>query len=122
MAQLPRIRIVVVDDQPLVRRGLVMRLALENDLSVVGEAHTGGEALDLIAQLHPDVVLMDVAMPGMDGLTAVETLHAAHNPTRVIILTIHDDPVMRARALAAGVAAFIGKHEPTERLLSAIRN
>jgi DNA-binding NarL/FixJ family response regulator len=115
------IRLLLVDDQPAVRRGLEMRLVLEPDLLVVGEASNGKEALALGQILSPDVVLMDIEMPEMDGITATAALHTAVPQTAVIMLSIHDDATTRARAQAAGAVAFVEKRGTAEGLLVAIR-
>jgi len=115
------IRLLLVDDQLAVRRGLNMRLLLEPDIHVVGEASTGAEALALAGQLQPDVVLMDVEMPGMDGITATAALRAAAPQCAVVILSIHDDVSTRTRAQRAGAVAFVVKRGTTEALLAAIR-
>jgi DNA-binding NarL/FixJ family response regulator len=112
--------ILLVDDQPAVRRGLHMRLILEPDLRIVGEAGDGASALELAAALDPDVVVMDVEMPELDGLAATASLRTVSR-CGVVILTIHDDPETRRRALVAGAHAFIGKHEAVEALPAAIR-
>jgi DNA-binding NarL/FixJ family response regulator len=104
-------RILIVDDQPAVRFGLKMQLALEPGWAVVGEASNGEEALLLAGKLHPDLVLMDVRMPGMDGLVATERLLAQQPDCRVVILSIQDDCDTRARADAAGAGAFVAKTE-----------
>ena len=116
------IRLLLVDDEASVRRGLRMQLSLEQDVAVVGEAGDGEAALALVKELRPDVVVMDVNMRGMDGITATETLCQELPGTRVVILTLHDDTATRNRAEAAGARAFIGKHESCERLVSAIRS
>src|SRR5437763_16909226 len=85
------IRVVLVDDQPLVRQGLRMRLALEPDISVVGEAGDGATALSLAQDGSPDVVVMDVAMPGMDGIAATAALRRLAPRIAVVIHTLHDD-------------------------------
>ena len=115
------IRVVLVDDQPAVRVGLRMRLALEPDVTVVGEANDGKTALDLVTALAPDVVVMDVAMPGMDGVTATTRLRSLAPLSAVVMLSIHDDLATRQRALTAGALAFVGKHEAGEALPDAIR-
>lgn len=118
----PVIRLLLVDDEVAVRRGLRMQLELEPDVEVVGEASDGSGALDLIERLRPDVVLMDVRMKGMDGLQTLEALNARGPRTAVVMLTLHDDAITRAHAFAAGARAFVGKHEPSEALVDAIRN
>ena len=115
------IRLLLVDNEPRVRRGLRMRLDLEPDLTVVGEAADGTEALRLTDQLRPDVVLMDVTMPGMNGIRATEALHPITARSAVVIHSFRDDVATRARALAAGAFAFVGKHETADALLAAIR-
>lgn len=115
------ITLLVVDDQPAVRAGLRMRLALEPDMSVVGEAEDGEAAVRRAAELRPNVVLMDIEMPGMDGLAATAALRDVQPQTAVVILSLYDSAVMRARAASAGAAAFIAKHEPGEALVEVIR-
>ncbi len=115
------IRVLLVDDQPAVRRGLLMRLHLEPDIQIVGEASTGREALHLAQSLAPDVMLMDVEMPEMDGIEATAALRLAASQSAVVILSIHDDAQTRGRAQAAGAVAFVEKRGATETLLAAIR-
>jgi len=115
------IRLLLVDDQPLVRRGLGMRLHLEPDMQIVGEASTGREALSMAQALSPDVVLMDVEMPDMDGIEATAALRATASTSAVVILSIHDDPQLRVRAQAAGAVAFVEKRGTIDSLLAAIR-
>lgn len=115
------IRLLLVDDQPAVRRGLGLRFHLEPDLEVVGEASTGSEALALAQTLTPDVVLMDIAMPEMDGIEATAALRRVVPQSVVVILSIHDDAQTRGRAQEAGAVAFVEKRGTTETLLSAIR-
>jgi DNA-binding NarL/FixJ family response regulator len=114
------IRVLLVDDQPAVRAGLRMRLALEPDLMVVGEAADGREAVAMVAELAPDVVVMDVDLRGADGIAVTATL-AASGRRPVVVLALRDDPVTRECARAAGAAAFVAKHETDDRLLAAIR-
>ncbi|MBO0876543.1 MAG: response regulator transcription factor [Pseudonocardia sp.] len=116
-----KIRLLLVDDQPAVLRGLRMRLGLEPDLLVVGEAESGAQVRGLIDSLHPDVVLMDVEMPGPGGLDAMAVVHAMHPALPVVILSFHDDIETRARAWVAGAAAFVAKHELEPVLLRTIR-
>jgi DNA-binding NarL/FixJ family response regulator len=115
------IRLLLVDDQSTVRRGLVMRLHMEPDIQIVGEASTGREALRLARDLKPDVVLMDVEMPEMDGIEATTALRLAVSQSAVVILSIHDDAQTRGRAQAAGAVAFVEKRGATDSLLAAIR-
>src|SRR5215470_15617241 len=115
------IRLVLVDDQPSVRQGLRMRLTLEPDITVVGEAGNGREAMTLVQQLAPDIVLMDVEMPEMDGIAAAAALHASTPRSVVVMLSVHDDVSTRGRAQAAGAAAFVNKSGVVEVLLATIR-
>ena len=115
------IRLVLVDDQATVRQGLKMRLLLEPDITVVGEAGSGKEALALVPKLKPDVVLMDIEMPGMDGITATSALQRIVPQSVTVMLSIHSDNVTRTRAHKAGAKAFVEKLGSTEVLLSAIR-
>lgn len=115
------ITLIIVDDQPAVRAGLRMRLALEADMQIIDEARDGSEALDIVARLRPDIVLMDQEMPHKDGLTAARELQALAPDSRIIMLTIHDNDASRKRARTAGVAAFVSKLAEDEVLLYAIR-
>jgi DNA-binding NarL/FixJ family response regulator len=115
------IRLLVVDHQPSVRRGLKMRLALEVDLEVVGEAGDATEAIPLARVRRPDVILMEVEMPGASGISATETLRAVAPNSAVVIFTLRDDAATRERARSAGAAAFVAKHRTEEELLAAIR-
>lgn len=115
------IRVLLVDDQAHVRVGWRMRLSLEPDILVVGEAADGREAVELAADLKPDVVLMDVEMPIMDGITATDHLKEGSGACAVVVTSIFDNAESRARAQAAGAAAFVGKQEPIDTLLAAIR-
>ncbi len=115
------IRLLLVDDQLAVRRGLGMRLALEPDMLIVGEASNGREALTMAQTLSPDVVLMDVEMPTMDGITTTVALRTTVPQSAVVILSIHDDVLTRTRAQTAGAMAFVEKSGTTEALIVAIR-
>ena len=115
------IRVLLVDDQSIVRRGLRARFHLESDLLVVGEARSGREALTLAQVLIPDVVLMDVEMPEMDGIEATAALRLVVPQSAVVILSIYDDAQTQKRARAAGAVAFVEKRGATETLLSTIR-
>ena len=115
------IRVLLVDDRSAVRTGLRIWLSLEPDLEVVGEASDGAEAISLARALHPDVVLMDVEMPGVSGIAAIATLRRVAPHSTVVIFTLYDDAAMRARAREAGATAFVAKHQTEETLLAAIR-
>jgi len=109
-----------VDDRQAVRRGLRIWLALEPNLEVVGEAGGAAEAISLTQTLHPDVVLMDVEMPDIDGISTTAVLRSVAPECAVVILTLHDDTTTRARAREAGAEAFVAKHEMEETLLAEI--
>jgi DNA-binding NarL/FixJ family response regulator len=116
------IRVAVVDDQALVRRGFAMMLGQQPDIEVVAEAGTGIEAVEVTRRLRPDVVLMDIRMPEMDGLTATAALLGeADWPLRILILTTFDPDEYVYRALQAGASGFILKDIPPEELAPAIR-
>jgi DNA-binding NarL/FixJ family response regulator len=119
--EVPMIRVLLVDDQAVVRRALRVRFHLEPDLEVVGEASTGSEALTLAQTLTPDVVLMDIEMPEMDGIEATAALRRVVPQSAVVILSIYDDAQTRGRAQAAGAVAFVEKRGATDALLSAMR-
>lgn len=113
--------VLLVDDQPALRQGLRLRLAIEPDIAVIGEAGDGQAAVDLAGTLAPDVVVMDITMPGMDGIAATRALRDAMPTSAVVILTLHDDIATRNQALAAGAVALVAKHQPSNDLLAAIR-
>ena len=115
------IRVVLADDQPLVRAGLRMILGAEDDIEVVGEAADGAEAVRACAELAPDVVLMDVRMPEVDGLEATRAITAAGEAPRVLVLTTFDLDDVVYDALRAGASGFLLKDAPEERLTTAIR-
>ena len=115
------IRILLVDDQSNIRRGLRMRLGIESDMEVVGEATTGEAAVETATALQPDVIVMDVEMPGMGGIAATRTVRAAVPACSVVMLSLYDDSATRALARSAGAADFVAKHSMGESLLGAIR-
>ncbi|NEB07943.1 response regulator transcription factor [Streptomyces coelicoflavus] len=115
------IRLLIVDDQELIRTGFRLFLQTQHDLEVVGEAADGHEALDRAAALRPDVVLMDVRMPLMDGVEATSRLTASNSSPRVLILTTYDLDEYVFGALRAGASGFLLKDASRDRLLEAIR-
>jgi len=115
------IRVVVADDQPLVRTGLRMILTAEPDIAIVGEAADGRAAIAVCAELRPDVVLMDVRMPDVDGIEATRVITAVDEPPRVLVLTTFDLDEVVYDALRAGASGFLLKDAPEERLTTAIR-
>ena len=115
------IRILLVDDQALFREGLHTLLSVQPDLQVVGEAGNGEEALRQAAALHPDVVLMDLRMPVLDGVAATRRLHETQPDSRVIMLTTFDDDEYVFEGLRAGAVGYLLKDVPSEKLIEAIR-
>jgi DNA-binding NarL/FixJ family response regulator len=115
------IRVVLADDQPLVRAGLRVLIADTPGIDVAGEAATGDEAVRLAGDIRPDVVLMDIRMPGMDGIEATRMITAGEDATRVIILTTFDDDDYVYGALRAGASGFLVKDMVLEDILTAIR-
>jgi DNA-binding NarL/FixJ family response regulator len=115
------IRILLADDQPLLRTGFRMVLGAEDDLDIVGEAGDGADALELSRRLLPDVVLMDIRMPRMDGVAATKAIVDARLPVRVLILTTFDLDEYVVGALRAGASGFLAKDVPAEDLVMAIR-
>ena len=115
------ITVLLVDDHPSVRRVLRSRLELEADLQVVGVAADGGEALRKVDQCDPDVVVLDVEMPVMDGLSVAAQLRAEGRRIRAVVLSVHDDQATRTRAREARVDQFVSKRSGAEPLLEAIR-
>ena len=115
------IRVVIADDQALVRSGFRMILDAKVDIEVVGEAGDGAEAVELVARLEPDVVLMDVRMPDVDGLEATRRIVAAGSTTRVVVLTTYDVDDYVYAALRAGASAFMLKDVRPAELAEAIR-
>jgi len=116
------IRLLLVDDEARVRQGLRMCMAGEPDFDVVGEAEEGGEAVCLVHELHPDVVVLDVRMRGIDGLEAARRLAISEPSARVVILSLQDDSGTRKEAIASGASAFVGKQEGIARLFEVIRD
>ena len=115
------IRIVLVDDQQLVRAGFRMVLDSQADLQVVGEAGDGDEAVRVVAETAPDVVLMDVRMPGVDGLEATRRITGAGERPRVVVLTTFDLDEYALSAIKAGASGFLLKDAPPEEMLQAVR-
>ncbi|MFI9102942.1 response regulator [Streptomyces fildesensis] len=115
------IRVVLADDQPLVRSGLRMIMADHLDLEVVGEAATGIEAVQLVQDISPDVVVMDIRMPGMDGIEATRLITAGPATARVLVLTTFDEDDLVYGALRAGASGFVVKDMALNDILAAIR-
>ncbi|HUF37040.1 MAG TPA: response regulator transcription factor [Anaerolineales bacterium] len=116
-----KITILIADDQPLVRRTLRMSLDLEEDFLVVGEAQDGLEAVEMAAALSPDVVVMDLEMPQMDGVLAASLLKTSSPGTAVVIHSLYDQDELKQKALQAGAFAFVPKHALLDNLIAAVR-
>lgn len=115
------ITLLLIEDELLVRHGLRMWLEREANVTVVGEASDGAEAITLAQALLPDVVLMDISMPTMDGIAATDALRVVVPHSAVVLLSLYDDATTRARAYAAGAVAFVGKQEGVRALQAAIQ-
>ena len=115
------IRALLADDQSLVRAGFRMILRAEHDIEVVGEAGNGREAVDQARALQPDVVLMDIRMPEMDGIDATRRITALESPPRVLVLTTFDLDEYVYESLRAGASAFLLKDAPEKQLIAAVR-
>lgn len=115
------IKIVIADDHLIIRQGLRLILETEPDFDLVGEAGDGAEVLQVCAQVHPDVVLMDLRMPGMDGLTAIEKLRIDYKDIAVVILTTFNEDELMLRGLQAGAKGYLLKDTTREALFNAIR-
>ncbi|MEU9027056.1 response regulator transcription factor [Streptomyces sp. NPDC048383] len=115
------VRVLLVDDQPLVRSGLRVIMADHPDLEVVGEASTGAEAVQLAGDIYPDVVVMDIRMPGMDGIEATRLITAGPATARVLVLTTFDEDDHVYGALRAGASGFMVKDMALDDILAAIR-
>src|SRR5215207_7561759 len=115
------IRLLIVDDHPVVRDGLRAVLATQPDLQVIGEADTGAAALARVATDPPDVVLMDLQMPGMNGVAAIARIRAAHPDVQVLVLTTYDTDADITAAIEAGATGYLLKDTPRAELFAAIR-
>ncbi len=114
------IRVLLVDDHAVVRTGFRLLLQAHPDIAVIGEADSGELAYQRYLELTPDVVVMDLAMPGMGGLEALRRIRAHHRQARVLALSAHDDPLHARRALREGARGFLSKRSAPETLLEAI--
>jgi DNA-binding NarL/FixJ family response regulator len=115
------VRVLIADDQTLMRGGFRMILDAQDDIEVVGEAIDGKDAVEQVGRLRPDVVVMDVRMPSMDGIEATRRISAAHPSARVLILTMFDLDEYVYEALQAGASGFLLKDRPPEELVTAVR-
>ena len=120
-AESPKIRIVVADDHPIFRDGLCKLLALEDDFEVVAQAENGQQVLDVLQQHEPDILLLDLRMPQLDGLATLQRLQSGRNKTRVIVLTASDDKNEFVQAMKLGTSGIVLKQTATELLIKSIR-
>ena len=117
----PTARLLIADDHALVREGMRAMLESEPNLEVVGEAENGREALELCRELHPDLILMDVRMPEMDGMAATRVIKGEYPSTSVLIVTTHESPEYLMDAIRAGAAGYVLKDSTKQQLLNAVR-
>ena len=117
----PPIRLLIADDHPVVRDGLTGMFAADPDFFVAGEAADGSQALRVAEAVRPDVILMDLRMPGMDGVTAIAELARRGNPARVLVLTTYDTDSYVLSAIEAGATGYLLKDAPRDELLRAVR-
>lgn len=115
------INILIVDDHPVVRAGLEGIISLQSDMTVVGQASDGAAALQQVRQHAPHVVLMDLRMPGLDGVTAIQAINELPNPPRILVLTTYDSDMDIVRAIEAGATGYLLKDAPPDELFRAIR-
>jgi len=116
-----KIRVLVVDDHTIIRDGICALLALTGDIEVIGEATNGSEALRMVKEFNPDVVIMDIAMPVMGGLEATRRIHKESPRTRILVLTQHDDKEYVLPVIESGASGFVSKAAASSELVSAIR-
>lgn len=113
--------VVICDDQAIVREGLELLLKLEKDIRVVGLAQDGAEAVELVEKTHPDLVLMDLLMPGMNGVEATRRIRAQYPATKVLVLTTFDDDEWVFDAIRAGASGYLLKDTPRAKVIEAVR-
>ena len=121
MIQTTAMRILICDDQAITREGLALLLNLERDIEVVGTAEDGAQAIELTARLLPDLVLMDLKMPFMNGVEATRHIRARHPQISVLVLTTYDDEEWIFDAIRAGASGYLLKDTPREELVKAVR-
>lgn len=115
------IKVMLVDDHAVVRMGFKMLLESASDIKVIAEAENGEQAIKCYVEHHPDVVVMDITMPGIGGLEAIERIMAKDNTARILVLSAHEDSVHPKRVLNAGAMGYLSKRSAAEELIKAIR-
>jgi len=116
-----RVKVLVVDDHEIVREGIRMVLAADPELEVVGVASSGEEAIDRVRELEPNVVLMDIGMPGLSGFEATRRIRESHPATQVVALTVHDSEGYVFQMLQAGATGYVVKRAPSEDVIAAVK-
>lgn len=116
-----RRKILIVDDHPILRRGLAMVIDQEPDLKVVGEAEEVQSAIEMIDTLAPDLVIVDLSLPGVDGIDLIKTMKLKHRELPALVVSMHDESLFAERALRAGARGYIMKQEAVDKVLVAIR-
>jgi DNA-binding NarL/FixJ family response regulator len=116
-----RFKILIVDDHPILRKGLGMVIDQEQDLIVIGEAEDVQGALEMIDTLNPDLVIVDLALPGVDGIELIKTMKLKYRDLPALVVSMHDESLFAERALRAGARGYIMKQEAVEKVLVAIR-
>jgi DNA-binding NarL/FixJ family response regulator len=114
-------RVIICDDQAIIRDGLEMLLKLEKDIEVLGQAQDGAEAVALVEKIRPDLVLMDLKMPGLNGIEATRQIRAAYPQVKVLVLTTYDDDEWVFDAIRAGASGYLLKDTPREEVIKAVR-
>ncbi len=114
-------RVLIVDDHPILRKGLSLLINSEPDLTVVGEADNAQRALEMIDSHKPDLLIVDISLPGIDGIELIKTVKLSHRDLPSLVVSMHDESLFAERALRAGARGYIMKQEALEKLLVAIR-
>ena len=117
-----QIKILLVDDHAVVRMGFKMLIEAEDDITVIGEAESGEVAIKLFQELKPDIIVMDITMPGIGGLEAIDRIMAKDKNTKILVLSAHEDSVHPKRVLNAGAMGYLTKRSAAEELIKAIKS
>lgn len=114
-------RLLLVDDHPLLREGLAKRLSLEDDLMICGQAGDGAQAVEAAGKTRPDLMIVDISLPGRDGIDLIKEMRARYPRLQILVFSMHDELLYAERALHAGAKGYVMKSEPPEQLIQAIR-